>query len=64
MAKNPRLLFCSRNPNLLWLYSSSLSRFNTEYNNMKNEYVFDVLILALVFLFPVAVAIMGVLFLL
>lgn len=64
MAKNPRLLFCSRNPNLLWLYSSSLSRFNTEYNNMKNEYVFDVLILALVFLFPVAVAIMGVSFLL
>ena len=64
MAKTPRLLFCSRNPNLLWLYSGSLSRFNTEYNNMKNEYVFDVLILALVFLFPVAVAIMGVAFLL
>ena len=60
MAKTPRLLFCSRNPNLLWLYSSSLSRFNTELNIMKNEYVFEVLILALVFLFPLATAIMGI----
>mgnify|MGYP000176774312 FL=1 len=60
VAKTPRLLFCSRNPNLLWLYSSSLSRFNTELNIMKNEYVFEVLILALVFLFPLATAIMGI----
>ena len=31
---------------------------------MKNEYVFEVLILALVFLFPLATAIMGLVFLL
>ena len=61
MAKTPRLLFCSRNPNLLWLHSSSLSGFNTESNIMKNEYIFEVLILALLFLFPVATLIMGVL---
>ena len=60
MAKTPRLLLCSRNPNLLWLYSCSLSRFNNELNIMKNEYVFEVLILALVFLFPLATAIMGI----
>ena len=64
MAKNPRLLLCGRNPNLLWLYSCSLSRFNNEFNIMKNEQVFEVLILALVFLFPVATAVMGVAFLL
>ena len=59
VAKTPRLLLCSRNPNLLWLYSYSLSRFNNEFNIMKNQYVFEVLILALVFLFPLATAIMG-----
>ena len=64
MAKTPRLLFCSCNPNLLWLHSRSLSRFNNELNIMKNEYVFEVLILALVFLFPLATAIMGLAFLL
>ena len=64
VAKTPRLLLCSRNPNLLWLYSSSLSRFTIELNIMKNQYVFEVLILALVFLFPVATAVMGVAFLL
>ena len=64
MAKTPRLLFCSCNPNLLCLHSRSISRFNTELNIMKNEYVFEVLILALVFLFPLATAIMGLAFLL
>ena len=61
MAKTPRLLFCSRNPNLLWLHSCGLSGFNTESNIMKNEYVVEVLILALLFLFPVATLVMGML---
>jgi hypothetical protein len=58
VAKTPRLLLCSRNPNLLWLYSSSLSRFTIELNTMN---IFEVLILSLFFLFPVATFIMGVL---